>query len=61
MINLIKDSNYEKFKSETPSSVSAEFFNLQKEIGKHINVNEANQDTRFIEPGVNDDQSEDIV
>jgi phosphopantetheine adenylyltransferase len=61
MIDLIKDSNYEKFKSETPTSVSAEFFNLQKEIGKHINVNEANQDTRFMEPGVNDDSTEDIV
>jgi hypothetical protein len=61
MINLIKDSNYEKFKQETPSSVSAEFFNLQKEVGKHIDVNEANQDVRFIEPGLNEDSSEDII
>ena len=61
MINLIKDSNYEKFKSETPSSVSAEFFNLQKEIGKNTDVHEANQDARFIEPGLTGDSSEEIV
>ena len=61
MISLIKDSNYAKFKNETPSSVSAEFFNLQKEIGKNTDVHEANQDARFIEPSLNDDSSEDIV
>jgi phosphopantetheine adenylyltransferase len=61
MISLIKDSNYEKFKSETPSSVSAEFFNLQKEIGKNTDVHEANQDARFIEPGLTGDSLEEIV
>lgn len=61
LIELIKNSNYEEFKKETPSSVSAEFFNLQKEIGTHINVNEANQDSRLIEIDLTEDLSEDIV
>ena len=61
IINLIKSSNYEAFKKETPSSVSAEFFNLQKEIGKHIDVNEANRDVRFIEPDLTDNLADDIV
>jgi hypothetical protein len=61
MIDLIKSSKYEEFKKETPTSVSAEFFNLQKEVGKHTDVHEANQDARFIEPGSTDDSSEEIV
>ena len=58
---MIKSSNYEGFKKETPTSVSAEFFNLQKEVGKHTDVHEANQDSRFIEPGLTGDSSEEIV
>jgi phosphopantetheine adenylyltransferase len=61
IIDLIKSSNYEGFKKETPTSVSAEFFNLQKEVGKHTDVHEANQDARFIEPGLTGDSSEEIV
>lgn len=49
MIELIKNSNFEKFKTETPTSISAEFFNLQKEVGQHIKVNEANLDIRLSE------------
>ncbi|CAB4175553.1 hypothetical protein UFOVP972_247 [uncultured Caudovirales phage] len=49
MIELIKNSNFEKFKTETPTSISAEFFNLQKEVGQHIKVNEANLDVRLSE------------
>ena len=49
MIELIKNSNFEKFKTETPTSISAEFFNLQKEVGQHIKVNEANSDIRLSE------------
>jgi hypothetical protein len=61
IIELIKDSNFEGFKKETPASVSAEFFNLQKEIGQRIKVNEASQDSRFSEPDQKDDDSEEIV
>ena len=61
IINLIKSSNYEEFKKETPTSVSAEFFNLQKEVGKHTDVNEANQDIRFSEPDIAEDSTDDIV
>lgn len=48
-IELIKTSNFEQFKKEVPSAVSAEFFNLQKEVGTTINVNEANADSRLSE------------
>jgi phosphopantetheine adenylyltransferase len=61
IIELIKDSNFEGFKKETPASVSAEFFNLQKEIGQRIKVNETSQDLRFSEPDQKDDESEEIV
>lgn len=61
IIDLIKSSNFEGFKKETPASISAEFFNLQKEVGKNIDVNEANQDSRFSEPDILEDQSEDIA
>lgn len=61
IINLIKSSNYEEFKKETPTSVSAEFFNLQKEVGKHTDVNEANQDIRFSEHDIAEDSTDDIV
>jgi phosphopantetheine adenylyltransferase len=61
IIELIKDSNFEGFKKETPASVSAEFFNLQKEIGQRIKVNETSQDLRFSEPDQKDDDSEEIV
>ena len=61
IIDLIKDSNFEAFKKETPSSISAEFFNLQKEIGKRVNVNEANQDERFIEPDIKEEETDEII
>lgn len=61
IIDLIKTSNFEGFKKETPASISSEFFNLQKEVGKTIDVNEANQDSRFIEPDSKEDPLEDIV
>lgn len=61
IIELIKDSNFEGFKKETPASVSAEFFNLQKEIGQRIKVNETSQDSRFSEPDQKDDDSKEIV
>jgi phosphopantetheine adenylyltransferase len=51
IIELIKNSKFEEFKKETPASVAAEFFNLQKEVGQHIKVNEANSDIRLIEEG----------
>ena len=61
IIDMIKTSNFEGFKKETPASISAEFFNLQNEVGKTLNVNEANQDSRFIEPDMKEDQPEDIA
>jgi phosphopantetheine adenylyltransferase len=61
IIDLIKTSNFEGFKKETPASISSEFFNLQKEVGKTIDVNEANQDSRFIELDSKEDPLEDIV
>jgi len=61
IIELIKDSDFEGFKKETPASVSAEFFNLQKEIGQRIKVNETSQDLRFSEPDILEDPSEDIA
>lgn len=61
MIDLIKNSEFEAFKEKTPASISAEFFNLQKEVGQRINVNEANQDVRFIEPDTKEEESDEIV
>lgn len=61
IIDMIKNSNFERFKKETPASISAEFFNLQKEVGQTININEANQDSRFIEPDMKEDHPEDIA
>ena len=57
MIELIKNSNFEKFKTETPTSISAEFFNLQKEVGQHIKVNEANLDIRLSEGDLTEDDT----
>ena len=50
LIDLIKTSEYEKFKKLTPNSVSSDFFNLQKEVGKVTSITEANHDIRIIEP-----------
>lgn len=61
IIDMIRNSNFEGFKKETPASISSEFFNLQKEVGKTIDVNEANQDSRFIEPDSKEESTEDIM
>jgi len=61
ILELIKDSKFEEFKKETPASVSAEFFNLQKEVGQNIRVNEMNQDARFSEPDQKQEDSEEVV
>jgi hypothetical protein len=58
---MIRNSNFEGFKKETPASISSEFFNLQKEVGKTVDVNEANQDSRFIEPDSKEESTEDIM
>jgi hypothetical protein len=61
MIELIRSSNFEEFKKLTPSSVSSEFFNLQREVGRSIDLNEANSDIRLLEPDTKDDTEEEIV
>jgi Fe-Mn family superoxide dismutase len=49
--------NFEEFKKLTPSSSSAEFFNLQKEVGQTTSITEANSDIRLAETDLdtNDD------
>ena len=49
IIDIIKSSNYEEFKKLTPSSISSEFFNLQKELGTRIPIREASEDHRLLE------------
>ena len=61
ILELIKDSKFEEFKKATPASISAEFFNLQKEVGQNIKVNEMNQDARFSEPDQKQEDSEEVV
>jgi hypothetical protein len=55
IIELIKNSNFEKFKELTPISISSEFFNLQKQVGTILKVNEAILDPRIIEVDIKED------
>ena len=61
IIDLIKTSNFEEFKKLTPSSISAEFFNLQKEVGQTISITEANSDVRLVETDLDTDDDSVII
>jgi len=61
VIELIRNSNFEEFKKRVPSSISAEFFNLQKEIGTAIRVNETNFDSRLFEGDRDEKETIDII
>lgn len=61
LIDMIRNSEYEEFKKLTPNSISSEFFNLQKEVGKVISLTEANSDIRIIESDVIKNEEDTII
>ena len=61
LLDLIKHSEFEKFKKLTPSSIASEFFNLQKEIGAIKSITEANSDIRLAESDLINTDSETII
>ena len=61
LLDLIKHSEFEKFKKLTPSSIASEFFNLQKEIGVNTSITEANSDIRLAESDLINTDSENII
>jgi hypothetical protein len=61
LIDMIKNSDYKDFEKATPQSVSSNFFNLQKELGKIMQLNEAYLDSRIIEQDLIKNEEEDII